>query len=551
MRQGWLKGSVLALAAGALGLGTTLPIAGARADTAGVIAIATSSTGVVSPAHGSPTSSSSTNSLHLSRGTRGVRSAVGTPTSPPASSAAPGKSSATSVLSNFDGVSSADSATVNYGAEFEPPDQGLCAGHGYVLEPVNSAYRVYTTKGRTLSGPSNVNDLFNQGGLQFTSDPRCYYDATTNTWFATILFLANNSSGFGTTSDLLVAVNSSGNPLSAWTQYVIDTTDSTNKGCGTNFGGCFGDQPTLGIDQNNLYVTTNEFGITSRTANPAQIFAFAKSDLIAGGQVHYALFKNILNADGSPAYSVQPALSTGTPDAEYFLNSLDPKGRGDSRVGVWALTNGAIVASGGLPTLSTMIINSDPYAIPPAAPQKGAASFIDSGDDRMQQTQYIHGTIWGELDTALTMPGDSSTRAAAYWLAVQPSLASGRISGATIVNQGYVAQAGNYVLYPAVQVDSGGNAAMVFSVTGANMYPSAAFASLASGATNFGAIRIAAGGTGPYDPNAGRWGDYSFAVLDPTADAFWLSTEYIPPLSSQTPDRAANWGTRVFEVSAS
>ena len=550
MYRGWLKGSVFALAAGVLGVGTTLPITSAHADTPGVSAVATSSTGVVSPVHGSPTSSNSNSSTRLARGTRRVHSANGTRNSPPASPAAPGKSQSTSVLSNFNGVSSADSANVNFGAEFEPPDQGLCVGNGYVLEPVNSAYRVYTTNGHTLSGPSNVNDLFNQGALQFTSDPRCYYDASTNPWFATILFLATNSSGFGTTSDLLVAVNPSGNPLSAWTQYVIDTTDSKNKGCGAKLGGCFGDQPTLGIDQNNLYVTTNEFGITSNTANPAQIFAFAKSDLIAGGQVHYALFKNILNADRSPAYSVQPALSTGNTDAEYFLDSLDPNGTGDSRVGVWALTNGAAVASGGVPTLSTMIINSDPYAIPPAATQKGAASFIDSGDDRMQQTQFINGTIWGELDTALNIPGDSTTRAAAYWLAVQPSLASGLISGATIANQGYVAQAGNYVLYPAVQVDSTGNAAMVFSVTGANMYPSAAFASLAAGGSNFGAIRIAAGGTGPYDPTASRWGDYSFAVLDPTADAFWLSTEYIPAVSSQTPDRAANWGTRVFEVSA-
>jgi hypothetical protein len=36
--------------------------------------------------------------------------------------------------------------------------------------------------------------------------------------------------------------------------------------------------------------------------------------------------------------------------------------------------------------------------------------------------------------------------------------------------------------------------------------------------------------------------------MDPTASAVWLATEYVPPLSSQTPDRLSNWGTRVLEV---
>ena len=36
------------------------------------------------------------------------------------------------VLHNFNGVGSLDSAVTNFGAEFEPPDQGLCAGNGFV-----------------------------------------------------------------------------------------------------------------------------------------------------------------------------------------------------------------------------------------------------------------------------------------------------------------------------------------------------------------------------------------------------------------------------------
>jgi len=57
-----------------------------------------------------------------------------------------------------------------------------------------------------------------------------------------------------------------------------------------------------------------------------------------------------------------------------------------------------------------------------------------------------------------------------------------------------------------------------------------------------------AAGTGPHDPDATRWGDYSWAQLDPVQYSVWLSTEYIPPVSSQTPDGNNNWGTEVFQV---
>ena len=65
------------------------------------------------------------------------------------------------LLQNFNGTSSLDSEKTNFGAEFEPPDQGLCVGNGVVVEPVNSAYNIYRTNGTKIAGPFNVNRLFN------------------------------------------------------------------------------------------------------------------------------------------------------------------------------------------------------------------------------------------------------------------------------------------------------------------------------------------------------------------------------------------------------
>jgi hypothetical protein len=107
---------------------------------------------------------------------------------------------------------------------------------------------------------------------------------------------------------------------------------------------------------------------------------------------------------------------------------------------------------------------------------------------------------------------------------------------------------GNHLLYPAIQVASTGKAAMVMTLTGATRFPSAAYAILPSGGTAFGAVTVAAAGTTFYDPDATRWGDYSWAVLNPDGKSIWMATEYIPPKASQTQDGRRNWGTRVFAV---
>ena len=441
-------------------------------------------------------------------------------------------------LSNFNGTSSRDSQFTNYNLEFEPPDQGVCEANGFVLEPVNSAYRIFLTNGKSVRGPFNINDLYNVGGKEFTSDPRCWYDPATTTWFSTILFLNDT----GTVGTLLIAVRHAKDPLGLWNEYSIDATDLGGNGCP-----CFGDQPRIGIDQQNLYVTADEFSIQGPQFNGGELWVINKAGLVAGNPtVKFAHFGNLTIA-GQSTLAPQPALSTVKPHAEFMLSQLDFNNQGDNRIGVWAITGRAKVASGGLPTVSSTVINSEPYANPPPVPQKGSTSKLNQGDDRMQQTEFADNAVWGEMNTAVTPAGDSAVRAGAAWFQVKPRLAGGVVAGANMVRQGYVAARGQYLIYPAVQPDAAGNAAVVFTESNASEFPSAAYAKLSAGASNFGPVLVAARGTGPYFKGSGRWGDYSFAVPG-AGDSAWLATEYIPPKSSQTTDGAQNWGTRVIQV---
>ena len=443
-----------------------------------------------------------------------------------------------STLSNFNGTSSRDSQFTNYNLEFEPPDQGLCEGNGFVLEPVNSAYRIFRTNGTSIRGPFNINDLFNVGGKEFTSDPRCWWDPGSQTWFATILFL-NDA---GTQGTELIAVRHAKDPLGLWNEYSIDATDLGGRGCP-----CFGDQPRIGIDQQNLYITADQFSIQGPQFDGGELWVIDKAGLVAGNPtVKFAHFGG-LKVEGQTTLAPQPALSTVRPHAEFMLSQLDFNNQGDDRIGVWAITDRAAVASGGLPTVSSIVINSEPYANPPPVPQKGSTSTLNQGDDRMQQTAFADNAVWGELTTAVTPAGDSTVRAGGAWFQVKPRLSGGVVVGAKMVRQGYIDAPGQYLIYPAVQPDAAGNAAAVFTESNSTEFPSAAYAKLSAGSSNFGPVFVAARGTGPYSPSSSRWGDYSFAVPG-ASDSAWLSTEYIPPKSSQTTDGAQNWGTRVFQV---
>src|SRR6185312_4183624 len=185
---------------------------------------------------------------------------------------------------------------------------------------------------------------------------------------------------------------------------------------------------------------------------------------------------------------------------------------------------------------------------PVPAPQKGTATPIEAGDDRMQQAQFTGGRLWGELGTSLQVPGDSAMRDGAAWFAVEPSLRNGALGPKTaLAAQGYVVSPGGYLLYPALQLTPTGHGAMVGTLTSAKRFPSAAYTTLEPGG-GFSVVQVAAAGTTNYDPEAERWGDYSFAVADPLGGAVWLATEYVPPKPSQTPDGLRDWGTRVLKV---
>lgn len=235
------------------------------------------------------------------------------------------------LLENFDGLNADQSYQVNR-YPVEPAQPALCVSDGFVMEIVDLAVVVYSRNGTMVSQPIAMNHFFDEApGLNgaIVDDPRCYFDTTTHTWFATA-FAAEPSL---TTSRLDIAVNPSGNPLNRWKIYHIDTSDSTGKDCP-----CFADGPFFGIDQYNIYLSANEFNLAAlagkaKIFNGAEVYAIAKPPLTTLSSLKYVRFDH-LTIDGQLAKTVSPTISSGNPQAAYFISSfsLAPS---DHRLGIW------------------------------------------------------------------------------------------------------------------------------------------------------------------------------------------------------------------------
>lgn len=392
----------------------------------------------------------------------------------------------------------------------------------------------------------------------------------------------------------------------------------------TNPAACLGDFPHIGADAKGFYITTNEYEFFGDTFIGAQVYAFSKAQLASGTGATVTQFDTSHSApNGKPGFTIWPAQSAASQfnlnngGTEFALSSTAADeaqcdsqtvctGTGTSNtILVWALTGSASLdsASPSL-TLSNASMKVEGYAMPPKSEQKtgdfplgqcindttttvsslgppfvgcwqalfGAEpshtevlSHLDSSDTRMMQVTYAAGRLWGALDTAVRV--NDAVKAGIEWFVVEPRFKNGTLRG-EIDRQGYLATAGNNVIYPALTVLPNGKGVMAFTLVGRDFYPTAAYTTLDRDHT--GVIRIAAAGLGPDDgftsyeafvgsPPRTRWGDYGAAAVD--GDTIWVASEYIGqtctlaqyvagPFGScgGTRTSLANWGTRISAI---
>src|SRR5262245_5139303 len=321
---------------------------------------------------------------------------------------------------HFEGLNFFNQRFANGGNQFsvEPPDQGLCAGNGFVVESVNDVIRVFHTDGTPATGVVDLNTFYGYPAAinrttgargQFVTDPSCIYDQATGHFINVVLTLevkptAPSAGGFLGPNHLDIAVSNTSDPTGAWTIYRLPAQDDGTAGtpdhhCGfdgtppayrTNPSACLGDYPHIGADRNGIYIETNEYEFFGDAYVGSQIYAISKAQLASLPASLAVTQIDTSNAGpgGKPGFTIWPAQTPGDQfsdqqgGTEYFLSSTAADeaqcdslevchGTGSSnQLVLWALTNTSSLnsASPAL-SLSNTVFTVDQYAIPPKANQ--------------------------------------------------------------------------------------------------------------------------------------------------------------------------------------
>jgi hypothetical protein len=489
------------------------------------------------------------------------------PSTKAAAPSAPGASAAPaggSLLASWQGLNHFDtrfgSTDGNNAFSTEPPDQGMCAGNGYVLESVNSVLVVYNSAGARASAATSINGFYGYApAFNRTTgaigpdvfDPTCYYDPVVKRWFQVASTLETLSDGtFTGNSTIDIAVSATASPVGSWNIYRIPAqNDGTGGTPDHNCAGgpCFPDYPHIGADKYGFYVSINEYPFFAGGYNGVDLYALSKSQLAAGAAtVNSSL--TFIDGFAENAFTVWPAQSPTTSDyatangaSEFFLSSdavfNDATGSSD-HIFAWALSNTSSLNGTPALTLTKATVPVTTYVVPDPSIQKAGApgdaplltclndtslviqglgtgcwrfffapqdqpahnevlSKLASNDSRMQQVSFADGQIWGALDTAVSGPA----RAGIAWYAVDPTISHGVLS-ASLAAQGLVAASGtSNVTYPAIAVRSDGKGIIGFTLVGPDYFPSAAYVTVSTAGT--GSIQIASAGLGPQDGFSG------------------------------------------------
>lgn len=470
------------------------------------------------------------------------------------------KSKSNPVLgTNFDGLNLFDQRFANDGNQFtvEPPDQGLCAGNGFVLESVNDVLRMYHTDGTPATGVIDLNTFYDyppavvrsgpnlgQEGPEIT-DPSCIYDQAINRFVHVVLTLDRVSltnHALTGTNHLDIAVSDTADPTGTWTIFKLPVqnngTDGTpNHHCINSVNGrtnnaCLGDYPHIGADAHGIYLTTNEFAFTGPGFFGAQIYAIG-NQFLTSGTGSAILFDTLGVGPDGAGFTVWPAQSPGNQfdidngGTEFFLSSDAVFFRTSTTILQWTLTNTASLNSATPnPQLDVTPITVEQYAVPPQARQPAGDRPLGTciGDTVIFPTcnSVIAGlassnhnnTTFGPPNGTLNA-NDSRMQQVMYangelWGGLDTAVSVGGENRAGIayyvINpnshkvdlQGQAGIAGTDLTYPAIGVTTSGRGVIAFTLTGDNNYPSAAFAGL-DAKVGLGNVQIAAAGVGPWD----------------------------------------------------
>ena len=415
------------------------------------------------------------------------------------------------IAQNFVGTNINQLPALNNGNSSIPPDTMGTAGINHYVETLNGSFAIYNKSTGALvgsrislttfwqnAGITGLNNNPSATGAIGTGDPRILFDPNSQRYFVAGIDSASPNR-------ILIAVSNTSDPTAGFKARAINNTSSP---------GTFADFPMLGIDQNNVYVTTNNFIPSGGGFSSNGAFIIPKSGLL----------------QANPTIANVTKIDNINPNTFGFANQpiVDFAGNGTSHLTLASFdsTNLHLASLDNVNTATPSISSGNFLAVAgntntQDARQPGGPNTINTGDFRFSSNVVKQGNnIWG-VNTN-TVAGDEVVK----WY---------RIDATTnlLVESGTISTVGFDYYRPSINVTACGLVVVGYTRSGTTEFASAyASAGLFNGAaTTFDAPTLLRTGAGNYNVTFGgarnRWGDYSSTTLDPTdSNSLWTIQEY-------------------------
>ncbi|MBS1714626.1 MAG: hypothetical protein JST30_09855 [Armatimonadetes bacterium] len=385
------------------------------------------------------------------------------------------------VIIGFDGIGQ---------TSLTPPDNSIAVGQNYIVETVNSTWRISDKCGNTLY-ENTINSFLGDNGFIF--DCRVMFDP----WRARWIMLWHKLDTAAKDSRLILVVSDDSDPFGNWWWYYFPG----DTGSGATEAWC--DNYDLGYGSAALHASGNQFTYsgssfttaTFRTWNPSEIYNALSASMITD--------QNLTNADGSATFAPRVArMLNGGNGGVYFANS---RAGGGDRITVWSLTDPL-----GAHSLSRFDKVVNQYASPPDARDQ-AGNTIATNDARLTTAYGVFSSALGRfrIVTGLCCANPSQNGYSASRLYVLD--ANG---GTTDLDWNYWhSSQWNYYASPAANYENTFTWVYSYSsnTSGFQAYPSMAYVSFYN-ETFTNSYVVAKAGTSGY--GGYRWGDYFQGDLD-------------------------------------
>ena len=477
-----------------------------------------------------------------------------------------------SLSAGFEGISQYDVASV--GRNFIPPDTIGAAGRTQYVQFVNGGFAVYdkATGVRTaFTSDTAFWQSVGQPGVP-NGDQRVLYDATSKRFIA-ISFGPN-------TKDLLVAVSNSSDALGGWKSTKFEGFAPLTAGART-----LADYPTLAMDNNAVYIGTNDFAAatvggatnfrgTTLNVIPLSSILSAGGPTVAGNVQFRTAYTGGPGDDYSRGFAIQGVNSSESTDGIGHIIAASINDYGLTRYDVLnAGTAGAVRTATFSTTIGTDYLSNGPGRQPgadailgnPALPNGIAANrrIIDTFGDQISSSAFEHeGKIYSVHTVTENGTDRTSVRYTVLDTATNAVLDEGSLGDATHdFYQGSLAvnRLGQVVIS---YNRSGLNSADGRITLAARIFKTNALGQLVE---QGGELVLRVSDTDDYHNGslygraaAGRqrWADYSTVTLDPmSVHSFWISGTFAREYNLAAfghPDGSggSRWGTYIAQINA-